>query len=61
MLEQQLIGMEKQAAINLLHSKGMTVRIAQEDGVVNNLTGDYVANRFDLVIKDGKVESVTKG
>lgn len=37
MLEQQLIGMEKQAAINLIHIKGMIVRIAEEDGVVNNL------------------------
>ncbi len=60
MLEQQIIGMEKQAAIDLIHSRGMTVRIAEEDGVSNNLVGDYNPSRFDLIIKDGKVESVSK-
>lgn len=61
MLEEQLIGMEKQAAINLIHSKGMTVRIVEEDGVTNNLTSDYVPGRFNIVISSGKVISVSKG
>lgn len=54
-LQQQLIGMDKQDAINLLHSKGLTVRIAAEDGVSNNLQSDYVPGRVDLTIVDGKV------
>jgi hypothetical protein len=60
MLE-QLIGMEKQAAIDLLHGKGMIVRIAEEDGITNNLTDNYVPNRVDLVLKFGKVKSFTQG
>lgn len=58
---ENLIGMDKQAAINFLHGRGMTVRIASEDGVSNNLTSDYQPGRVDLVIVDGKVEQVIGG
>jgi len=60
MLE-QIIGMEKQAAIDFIHGKGMTVRIAEEEGVANNLIGDYNPSRFNLSIKNGRVTSVTQG
>jgi hypothetical protein len=60
MLE-QLIGMEKQEAINFIHSKSMTVRIAEEEGVTNQLVGDYVSNRLNIVIKNGRVSSFTEG
>ena len=60
MLE-QIIGMEKQEAIDFLHSKGMTVRIAEEDGVVNNLVNDYTPSRVDIVIKNGRIASFIQG
>lgn len=60
MLE-QLIGMEKQVAIDLIHSRGMIVRIAEEEGVANNLVGDYVPGRLNISIKNGRITSVTQG
>jgi len=60
MLE-QLIGMEKQEAITFIRSSGMSVRIAQEEGVTNNLAGDYDSNRVNIVIKNGRIFSFTQG
>lgn len=58
---QRLIGMEKQAAIDLLHSKGNTVRIAVEEGIDNRLQGGYTPGRVNLTITEGKVSAAEEG
>lgn len=60
-VEQEIIGMEKMAAINYIHDRGMTVRIAEEEGVSNNLVSNYVPNRIDIFIEAGKVVRATLG
>ena len=57
---QKLIGMDKQAAIDLLQSRGLVVRIAMEDGVDNHLQG-YSPGRVNLTIVDGKVTAAEEG
>lgn len=57
----KVVGMEKQAAIDFLHSKGLVVRIASEDGNVNRFPDGYVAGRHNLHIVDGKVTSAEEG
>lgn len=61
MLEEQVIGMEKQAAIDLIKSKGFRVRVRSEDGQAFVGTCDYRTDRFNLNIENGKVTSVSKG
>lgn len=61
MLEQEVIGMEKQAAIDLIKGQGLKVRIKSEDGVPFVGTCDYRTDRLNLHITDGKVTSVSKG
>lgn len=60
-VEEQIIGMEKMAAINFIHGRGMTVRIAEEEGVSNNLVPEFIPGRIDIFIKDGKVYHATAG
>lgn len=60
-LLEQIIGMEKQAAIDLLHSRGHVVRIAMEDGVNSYLQGAYAPGRYNITIVDGKVTSAEEG
>lgn len=61
MLEQDVIGMEKQAAIDLIKSKGLKARVRSEDGEAFMGTCDYRMDRINLHIVDGKVVSATKG
>lgn len=55
MIEQDVIGLDKQAAIDLAHSQGYTVRISEENGTSNQLVGDYSPGRINIAIADGKV------
>ena len=61
MLESDVIGMEKQAAIDLITEKGFKVRIRSEDGEAFMGTCDFRTDRFNLHIVNGKVASVSKG
>lgn len=61
MLENDVIGMEKQAAIDLIQSKGLRVRVRSEDGQARVGTCDYRPDRLNLHIEKGKVVSVSKG
>ena len=61
MLETEVIGMEKQAAIDLIKSKGLKVRVRSEDGEAFVGTCDWRPERFNLNIENGKVVSVSKG
>ena len=61
MIEQDVIGMEKQAAIDLIKSNGFKVRVRSEDGESFMGTCDWVPTRFNLSIENGKVVSVSKG
>ena len=61
MNDQELIGMEKQAAIDLLEKNGIEWRILSEDGEVFLGTCDWNPLRRTLSIQDGKVISVATG
>lgn len=61
MIEEEVIGMEKQAAIDLCKSKGVKVRVRSEDGQAFMGTCDYRMDRINLHITDGKVTSATRG
>lgn len=51
----QVVGMTKQAAIDYLEGKNLTVRIAYEDGEYFALTEDYRDDRVNLEILVGIV------
>lgn len=57
----QLIGMEKQAALDLCKAEGVPVRITSEDGRAFMVTDDYVVPRLNLGFVKGKVFSVHHG
>lgn len=57
----QLIGMEKQAALDLCKAEGALVRITSEDGHAFIVTMDYRTDRYNLGIVNGKVTSVRRG
>lgn len=59
-LSEQVIGMEKQAAIDFLQAKGIVVRIAMEDGVDSHLQG-YSPGRINLTLEAGKVTAASEG
>lgn len=61
MIEEELIGMEKQAALDLCASKGVKCRVESEDGQSFMVTMDYRMDRINLHITAGKVTSVTRG
>jgi hypothetical protein len=61
MIDAELIGMEKQAAIDLLEKKGTDWRILGEDGETFMGTCDWKPLRITLYIQDGKVSSVRRG
>jgi len=51
----QVVGMTKEAAVDLLESEGRTVRIASEDGEYFALTEDYRDDRVNLDLLVGLV------
>lgn len=57
----ELIGMEKQAALDLCSQEGVRVRVENEEGEPFMLTMDYRPTRLNLTIKNGKVVSVRHG
>lgn len=61
MIEQDVIGMEKQAAIDLIHSKGMVSRVRSEDGKSFMGTCDARRDRVNLHVVNGKVEKASIG
>jgi len=61
MIEQEVIGMEKQAAIDLIKSQGLKVRVRSEDGQAFVGTCDYRLDRINLSIENGKVIKASKG
>lgn len=61
MIEQEVIGMEKQAAIDLIKSQGLKARVRSEDGQSFVGTMDYRLDRINLHIQDGKVVKASKG
>lgn len=61
MIEEEVIGMDKQAAIDYLHSKGYTVRISEENGTSNQLVGDYSPGRVNIALADGIVIRASLG
>lgn len=61
MLEQEVIGMEKQAAIDLITGQGVKCRVRSEDGQSFMGTADYRMDRINLHIQDGKVIKANRG
>jgi hypothetical protein len=57
----ELIGMEKQAALDLCEQEGVRVRVENEDGEPFMLTMDYIPTRLNLTIQNGKVVRVRHG
>ena len=51
----QVVGMTREAAVDLLESEGRTVRIASEDGEYFALTEDYRDDRVNLDLLVGLV------
>lgn len=61
MIEQEVIGMEKQAAIDLIKGQGLKARLRSEDGQSFMGTADYRMDRINLHIQSGKVIKATRG
>lgn len=61
MIEQDVIGMEKQAAIDLIKGRGLKARVRSEDGQSFMGTADYRRDRINLHIQDGKVVKASVG
>lgn len=59
--DRDLIGMEKQAAIDLCKSQNVKVRVVAEDGEHFMGTCDYWPERRNLSITNGKVDHVGRG
>lgn len=57
----KVVGMEKQAAIDFIHGKGLTVRISSEDGISNRLPDGYSPGRINIALVDGKVTFAEEG
>ena len=55
----QVVGMTKQAAIDFLEGKNLSVRIAYEDGEYFALTEDYRDDRVNLEVLVGIVVGAT--
>lgn len=61
MIEQEIIGMEKQAALKVLKEQGLQIRIVSEDGKSFRGTCEYRLDRVNLYIENGKVVKASKG
>ncbi len=60
-LDKEVIGMEKYAAIVKIENAGHKVRIVAENGEHFVVTMDYNLDRLNLEIVDGKVSAVSRG
>ena len=56
-----LVGLTEDEATKVAESNGWIVRISSRDGEEFQLTMDYLANRVNLAIADGKVTGVSVG
>ena len=56
-----LVGLTEDEATKVAESNGWIVRVSSRDGEEFQLTMDYVANRVNLAITDGKVTGVSVG
>ena len=61
MWDQDVIGMEKSAAIAFLEEKGASWRISDEDGEAFFGTADHKPFRINLSIANGKVIGTHRG
>jgi hypothetical protein len=57
----ELVGLGEDEAVKVAESKGWTTRVSSRDGEDLQLTMDYVTNRVNLAIVDGKVTGVSVG
>lgn len=57
----ELVGLSEDEAVKVAESKGWTTRVSSRDGEDLQLTMDYVTNRVNLAIVDGKVTGVSVG
>lgn len=60
-IDQQVVGMDTQAAVAKIAEAGFVPRITNEDGKAFVLTFDFNANRLNLVVVSGKIVSVSRG
>lgn len=60
-LDQEVVGMEKFAAIVKIEDAGCRARIVSEDGEPFIVTMDYRSDRLNLDVVQGKVVSVHRG
>ena len=60
-IDSTVIGMEKQAALDLITGSGLKARVESEDGEHHFLTMDIRTDRLNLTVTDGKVTSVRRG
>ena len=56
-----LVGLTEDEAMKVAESKGWITRVSSRDGEDFQLTMDYVTNRVNLAIVDGKVTGVSVG
>lgn len=61
MIDQEIIGMEVDEAIETIEGAGLKARIAMEDGQPFMLTMDYRMDRINLDIQNGKVIGTHRG
>ena len=61
MFDQDVIGMEKQAAISFLEKNGADWRISDEDGEAFFGTADHKPFRINLSIVNGKIIGTHRG
>lgn len=61
MIDEDVIGMEKQAAIDFCKTQGVKVRVRSEDGKSFIGTADYRMDRINLHIENGKVVKANRG
>lgn len=57
----KLVGLTEEEATKVSESNGWTVRVSSRDGEEFQLTMDYMPNRVNLAIVDGKVTGVSVG
>jgi len=56
-----LLGLSKEAAIDIIHNHGMKSRVTSEDGKPLIGTRDYRLDRVNLNIEQGKVTKASIG
>lgn len=60
-VDQEVIGMEKSVAIAKIAAANCEARVIAEDGEAFFVTLDWIPNRLNLEIVQGKVVSVHRG